>query len=424
MTNLLSLRRSLPRFRRDVNLLLITIGLLAISFFGFQMFLKTFYILRLGYGLVYLGRFNSASAVSYMALSLPGGALGNRLGVTRTMRIGLVMTIVGTAMLPLSESVPSFARYYWPILSTMVVSGGYALFSINLVPALMGLTSDENRNSAYAMSSVMRSLGTFVGTPLAGLLPGVIVGVIGGNLDSPAPYRLALWVGPAIGLLALIPLLRIAEAEQIDPEGRQDHATGILSHRPCWPADPFRLLQPGGERHLPLILYGLYGRGVASFDQHDRLDNQFRAACFRLRADAIADAGPPPRQWLDVDGNQHGRRGQHGAARSHPPMVCRRDRAVRHDGPFGGAYACSAGLPDGDDRTALASAGLWGGLHGDGPQLRGHQLQRRPDHRQMGIHEPVRAGGGPLVGGRDDHVGDVEAAGAEGGGAIARVESR
>ena len=64
----------------------------------------------------------------------------------------------------------------------------------------------------------MRSLGTFVGTPLAGLLPGVIIGVIGGNLDSPAPYRLALWVGPAIGLLALIPLLRIAEAEQIDPE--------------------------------------------------------------------------------------------------------------------------------------------------------------------------------------------------------------
>ena len=232
MTNLLSLRRSLPRFRRDVNLLLITIGLLAISFFGFQMFLKTFYILRLGYGLVYLGRFNSASAVSYMALSLPGGALGNRLGATRTMRIGLVMTIVGTAMLPLSESVPSFARYYWPILSTMVVSGGYALFSINLVPALMGLTSDENRNSAYAMSSVMRSLGTFVGTPLAGLLPGVIAVMIGANPDSPAPFRLALWVGPAIGLLALIPLLRIAEAEQIDPKADKTTLPGSFPIAP------------------------------------------------------------------------------------------------------------------------------------------------------------------------------------------------
>ena len=232
MTKLPSLWRSRPRFRRDVNLLLITIGLLAVSFFGIQMFLKTFYILRLGYGLVYLGLFNAASAVSYMALALPGGALGDRLGVTRTMRIGIVMTIAGMAMLPLAQSVPPVARYYWPILSTMVVSGGYALFSINLVPALMGLTSDENRNSAYAMSSVLRSLGTFVGTPLAGLLPGLIAGMIGSSLDSPAPYRLALWLGPAMGLLALIPLLRIAEAEQIEQQAETPTLPGSFPVAP------------------------------------------------------------------------------------------------------------------------------------------------------------------------------------------------
>ncbi len=217
MNNLLSLLRSRPRFRRDVNLLLITIALLAVSFFGIQMFLNTFYILRLGYGYAYLGYFKAASAISYMALALPAGVLGHRLGVTRTMRLGLVMTFVGATMLPLSESVPLFVRYYWPILSTMFVAGGYALFSINMVPALMGLTSDENRNSAYAMSSVMRSFGTFVGMPLAGLLPGVIAGMVGASLDSPTPYGLALWSGPVLGLLAFIPLLRIAEGEQIDP---------------------------------------------------------------------------------------------------------------------------------------------------------------------------------------------------------------
>ena len=218
MNNLLSLLRSRPRFRRDVNLLLITICLLAVSFFGIQMFLNTFYILRLGYGYAYLGYFKAASAISYMALAMPAGVLGHRLGVTRTMRLGLVMTFVGATMLPLSESVPLFVRYYWPILSTSFVAGGYALFSINMVPALMGLTSDENRNSAYAMSSVMRSFGTFVGMPLAGLLPGVIAGMIGASLDSPTPYGLALWSGPVLGLLAFIPMLRIAEAEQIDPE--------------------------------------------------------------------------------------------------------------------------------------------------------------------------------------------------------------
>ena len=199
-------------------MLLIAIGLLAVSFFGIQSFLKTFYILRLGYGLVFLGLFNAAGALSYMAMSLPGGALGDRLGVTRTMRIGVVVTTVGMVLLPLTESVPPFARYYWPIFSQMVVSGGYALFSINLVPALMGLTSDENRNSAYAMSSVVRGLGTFVGTPFAGLLPGLIAVLIGVSLNSSAPYRLALWLSPVVALLALIPLLRIAEAEQIDPQ--------------------------------------------------------------------------------------------------------------------------------------------------------------------------------------------------------------
>ena len=218
MTKFLSLLTSPPRFRRDVNMLLIAIGLLAVSFFGIQSFLKTFYILRLGYGLVFLGLFNAAGAVSYMAMSLPGGALGDRLGVTRTMRIGVVVTTVGMVLLPLTESVPPFARYYWPIFSQMVVSGGYALFSINLVPALMGLTSDENRNSAYAMSSVVRGLGTFVGTPFAGLLPGLIAVLIGVSLNSSAPYRLALWLSPVVALLALIPLLRIAEAEQIDPQ--------------------------------------------------------------------------------------------------------------------------------------------------------------------------------------------------------------
>ncbi len=214
MTKLLSLWTDRPRFHRDVNMLLIVVGLVAVSFFGIQTFLKTFYILRMGYSFVFLGVFNSASALSYMVMSLPAGALGGRLGLTRTMRIGIVVTVAGMAMLPLTESVPDVLRYYWPVFSMMVVSGGYALFSINMVPALMGLTSDENRNAAYATTGVLRGLGAFVGTPFAGLLPGLIASMIGVGLDSPAPYRLALWLSPAVLALAILPLLRIGEAER------------------------------------------------------------------------------------------------------------------------------------------------------------------------------------------------------------------
>ena len=226
MNRVYSLWTSRPRFHRDVNLLLAVVALLAVSFFGVQTFLKTFYILRLGYGEGFLGVFNAASAVSYMLMSLPSGALGERIGATRTMRLGIITTTLGMAMLPMTESVPPLLRYYWPVFSMMVVAGGYALFSINMVPALMGLTSDENRNSAFAMSGVLRGLGGFIGTPISGYLPGLVAVIIGVGLESPAPYRISLWLSPALTLLALIPLLRIVGNERREKMGEKPSLPG------------------------------------------------------------------------------------------------------------------------------------------------------------------------------------------------------
>ncbi|MBI3957293.1 MAG: MFS transporter, partial [Chloroflexi bacterium] len=206
---------SFPRFRRDVNLLLLATGILAISFFGVTALLKILYILRLGYGPEYVGLFGASGALGYMAMSLPSGWLGERWGVGRSMALGALATTIGMAMLPLSEAMPAWAQDGWPIASQIVQAGGFALFSINFVPALMAATSPENRNSAYALSSTLRSLGTFVGTIVGGLLPGLLVLVTGQGLDTPAPYRLGLWIGPVIAAVAIIPLLRIADQGQV-----------------------------------------------------------------------------------------------------------------------------------------------------------------------------------------------------------------
>lgn len=206
---------SLPRFRREVNLLLWSTAILAISFFGVTGLLKILYILRLGYGPEYVGLFGASGALGYMAMSLPSGWLGERWGVSRTMALGALATTVGMVMLPLTEVMPGWARDSWPILSQLVQAGGYAFFSINFVPALMAATSPENRNSAYAFSSTLRSLGTFVGTIAGGLLPGLLVLVTGAGLDSPIPYRLGLWIGPVISAISIWPLLRIPEPEQV-----------------------------------------------------------------------------------------------------------------------------------------------------------------------------------------------------------------
>lgn len=223
--------RALPRFKPEVRLILMATGILAISFFGIQALLKILYILRLGYGPEYVGLFSASGALGYMAMSLPSGWLGERWGVTRAMAVGAVATTAGMVMLPLTELFPLWARDSWPIVSQVVTAGGYAMFSINLVPALMAVTSPENRNSAYALSSTLRSLGTFVGTISGGLLPVFLAGLVGTGLDSPVPYRLGLWIGPVVAVVAVVPLLRIRKADGpvVQAETAPDGAFPLLS---------------------------------------------------------------------------------------------------------------------------------------------------------------------------------------------------
>lgn len=198
---------SQAHFSRDVRLLTVATGVFAVSFMGIQMLAKTLYILRLGYGLEYLGLFGATGAISYMTMSLPSGALGNYWGTRRTMLVGGVITISGMASLPLVELLPAALRPTWPIVTQALTSGGWALFNINLVPALMGATTVQNRSSAYALNSMMRGFGSFTGAIAAGLLPTLFQALWGYSPDLPDPYRLSLWVAAAVGLLALIPLM-------------------------------------------------------------------------------------------------------------------------------------------------------------------------------------------------------------------------
>lgn len=207
---------SLGQFRRDTRLLLISSGIFAMGFFGVQTLLKVLYILRLGYGLEYVGLFTATSALTFMAMSLPSGALGNRFGLKPTMVLGGALTTLGMVMLPMSEVMPAQLADAWPILSQMALTGGWAMFSINLVPALMAATTNRTRDDAYALSGMLRGAGTFVGTLVGGLLPMVFAALLAQSLDGPAPYRWALLSGAAFGVAGMVPLIRVRIEEPVE----------------------------------------------------------------------------------------------------------------------------------------------------------------------------------------------------------------
>lgn len=226
-------RLPLSRFRPDAQLLIVASGIFAVSFFGVQQLLKVLYLLRLGFDLPYIGIFSAAGSLTYMVGSLLSGTIGGRFGNRSVMLAGGIVTILGMALLPIVEFVPATWQYWIPLLTQVLVSGGWAFFNISLVPALMAASTAQNRNAAFALSSTFRGLGTFVGTLVGGLLPGLFALLLGQSVDGPVPYRYALLVGAVLGLAGLVPILRMERADsaakQVQDEDEPDAPFPVLA---------------------------------------------------------------------------------------------------------------------------------------------------------------------------------------------------
>ena len=205
----------IPHYSRDAVLLFVASGLAALGFYGINNLLRIIFVLRLGYGPEYVGLFSGVGALTYMSMGVPSGALGSRLGAKRVMLVGGTITSLGMAILPLGEFLSPGPRGVWLLAAQIILIGGWAMFNINLVPALGAATTAENTNSGYALSGALRSLGTFVGTISGGLLPGLFADLVGQSLDVPGPYRMGIWAGALVFLGALIPLAMVRRGNQV-----------------------------------------------------------------------------------------------------------------------------------------------------------------------------------------------------------------
>ncbi len=218
---------SLHEYSLDARLLLAVSCLTAVSFYGIQMLLRSIYLLRLGFDTAYIGSYLAAGALAYMSMGIPSGALGSRFGTRNVMRIGGLISLVGMIMLPSIEAVPPHLRSVWPIIAQLVQIGGWSMVDVNLVPALMGASSISNRNSIYPLASGLREFGSFIGSLVGGLLPGMFVLYSGESLENAGPYRMAIWVSIAMWVVALIPLAFI-KSDKTTTQNTQTHSRGAF----------------------------------------------------------------------------------------------------------------------------------------------------------------------------------------------------
>jgi len=224
---------ALRQFSRNMRLYVLYTALFSFGYIGVFTLLINLYLLRLGYGIEEVGIFGGAGLLTLALGAVPAGMIGGRLGSRRTLIVAMILVIGGSALVLISESLAPAFRFAWLLFSYVLAWIGGTFYIVNNPPFMMANTSPRERNHAFAVVNAILPLAGFAGTLVAGMLPGLLAGPLQVSLDSPAPYRVALWLSVLCYLLSFVVLLLthdqasvVPAAEAEDPTSKDRGAAG------------------------------------------------------------------------------------------------------------------------------------------------------------------------------------------------------
>lgn len=214
----------LRTFNRDIKLLLGTWGAMSFGYFGIQGVLLNLYLLRLGYGIEFIGLLIASGQMLWAVVALPAGAVGKKIGLQKAIALAHSLVAVAVVLLLLVEWLPKPLWTPWIFSCWLILWVGAALNTVNATPYMMMLAGPSERRHAFAAQSATIALMGFAGGTVAGLLPGLFALLLGTSLDGPAPYRASLWVAPIFYLVAVL-LIAQAKPLQLEPETKRQSGT-------------------------------------------------------------------------------------------------------------------------------------------------------------------------------------------------------
>jgi MFS family permease len=196
--------------RRNRGLRLIVtyqlLGALQAGTFGL---LFNLYLLALGRGEDLIGLLAGINTLALSFAALVAGRLVRRWGLRPLLTGGFLLaslSLLGQAIFTPQPALIGFS---------ILTGFGYAMTQSLQMPLLAEYVTSEDRATAAALISAIATLSTTVGTLVGGFLPGLL-GPTG--LDLVARDRTALIAAVALGLLGVIPLLRLRGGESPVPQ--------------------------------------------------------------------------------------------------------------------------------------------------------------------------------------------------------------
>jgi MFS family permease len=188
--------------------------------FGITAVLMNLFLLRLGFDVQFIGFLNALGQLVWASSAIPAGMLSIHMGLRNGIMLGQGLFGLGLALVLLVETQPEALWSAWLIAGQAVMLLGVAFITVNIPPYLMAVTSERERYHAFALVQSLIPAVAFLGSLVAGLLPGLIAGWIDLTLDNAEPYRIALWLGPLLLFLSILPLFGADPARSTHSEQR------------------------------------------------------------------------------------------------------------------------------------------------------------------------------------------------------------
>jgi len=233
----------LQRFQMNARLYL-THSFLSGFSLGILRLLFNFYVLALGHDRAFLGLLVALPPIVITMAAIPSGMLGHRIGYRAALIGGATLMVVSLVGISFSTGILGLALF--------AVSRGLSrtFLQVSSAPFMAENSESSERTHLFSVQFATRTLASFFGFLLAGVLPTLFAQLLSIGAEDPMAYRASMWVGAGLFALSILPLLRMSEAPASERNGPRPSLRDMF--RP--PAHLFRLF-------LPQVIIG-FGAGA------------------------------------------------------------------------------------------------------------------------------------------------------------------
>jgi MFS family permease len=183
--------------------------------FSISDMLFNFYLQSLGYDNLVSGQLQSSFRIAGVVLGIPIGMIIDRISAQRMLYIGILTYAIGWSVLLMVHGVTIATPFgvisplqLMNMLYFIIGAANMATYTA-VVPLLSTVIEPQQRASMFGINAAASTMVGFVGSIVAGMLPGMIATALGVSATSESAYRTALFGVCGFGLLAVVPLLGI-----------------------------------------------------------------------------------------------------------------------------------------------------------------------------------------------------------------------